>query len=313
MGTPEFAEYSLRSLVEDGFDIVGVVTVPDKPIGRHGSVLSPSPVKQYAVSRGIPVLQPEKLKDEAFLSALRALNADLQIVVAFRMLPEVVWSMPPMGTFNLHASLLPQYRGAAPINWAVINGETETGATTFFLKHEIDTGDIIGQVRIPISDDDNADSVHDRLMTEGAGLLLRTAKDIISGNAVPMPQPECDELRPAPKIFKETCKLKWNARAESVRNLIRGLSPYPAAWSTLVFDDGRKADFKIYGACISARPACGAPGTVMSDGRTYMDVCTGDGRMLSLCEVQLSGKKRMGIQAFLCGTNVSGNCFFEPE
>ena len=210
MGTPDFAVESLRALVEGGYNVVGVITMPDKPMGRHGSVLQPSAVKQYAVSVGLPVLQPEKLKDEAFLEELRALRADLQIVVAFRMLPEVVWNMPRLGTFNLHASLLPQYRGAAPINWAVINGDTETGITTFFLKHEIDTGEVIQQVHVPIADTDNVEVVHDKLMVLGGKLVLETLDAILNGTVKPIPQEEMavvGELRPAPKIFKETCRI----------------------------------------------------------------------------------------------------------
>ena len=213
MGTPDFAVESLRALVEGGYNVVGVITMPDKPMGRHGSVLQPSAVKQYAVSVGLPVLQPEKLKDEAFLEELRALRADLQIVVAFRMLPEVVWNMPRLGTFNLHASLLPQYRGAAPINWAVINGDTETGITTFFLKHEIDTGEVIQQVRVPIADTDNVEVVHDKLMVLGEKLVLETVDAILNGTVKPIPQEEMavvGELRPAPKIFKDTCRIDWN-------------------------------------------------------------------------------------------------------
>lgn len=308
MGTPEFAEFSLRKLVEGGFNVVGVVTVADKPIGRHGSVLQPSPVKQYALSCGIPVLQPEKLKDEGFLSELRSLRADLQIVVAFRMLPEVVWAMPRLGTFNLHASLLPQYRGAAPINWAVINGDSETGATTFFLQHEIDMGDIIDQIRIPVLDDDDAGTVHDKLMASGADLLIRTADSIINGTISSRPQPQLatEELRPAPKIFKDTCRIDWSADSRSIRNFIRGLSPYPAAWSVLCSDNGRETDLKIYKASLSDRTAAGiTPGTIITDGRTYMDVAAGDGCSVRLLEIQLAGKKRMPVGAFLCGFSLS--------
>ena len=214
MGTPDFAVESLKCLVEGGYNVVGVITMPDKPMGRHGSVLQPSPVKQYAVSQGLRVLQPERLKDESFVEELRSLQADLQIVVAFRMLPEVVWNMPRLGTFNLHASLLPQYRGAAPINWAVINGDTETGITTFFLKHEIDTGEIIQQVRVPIADTDNVGIVHDKLMMLGGELVLETVDAILAGTVKPVPQEKLiqseAELRPAPKIFKETCRIDWN-------------------------------------------------------------------------------------------------------
>ena len=225
MGTPDFAVESLRLLVEGGYNVVGVITMPDKPIGRHGSTLQPSPVKQYAVSKGLPVLQPEKLKDETFIQELRALEADLQIVVAFRMLPEIVWDMPRLGTFNLHASLLPQYRGAAPINWAVINGDTETGATTFFLTHEIDTGKIILQERLPIADTDDVEKVHDSLMVMGAKLVLRTVDLILEGKADATPQEafytDAKELRAAPKIFKETCRISWDSSVKRVYDFVR--------------------------------------------------------------------------------------------
>ena len=236
MGTPEFAVESLKRLVEGGYNIVGVITMPDKPMGRHGSVLQPSPVKQYAVSQGLKVLQPEKLKDESFVAELRELKADLQIVVAFRMLPEVVWNMPRLGTFNLHASLLPQYRGAAPINWAVINGETETGITTFFLKHEIDTGEIIDQVRVPIADTDNVGDVYERLMNLGGDLVVKTVDSILDGSVKTVPQDKLAEgevLRPAPKIFKETCRIDWSKGVKQIYDFVRGLSPYPAAWTEL--------------------------------------------------------------------------------
>ncbi len=310
MGTPEFAEFTLRRLVEDGYNIIGVVTMPDKPMGRHGSVLQSSPVKKYAVEQGIPVLQPEKLKDPAFLEALAALKADLQIVVAFRMLPEVVWNMPRLGTFNLHGSLLPQYRGAAPINWAIINGDKETGVTTFFLKHEIDTGDIIHQERIPILPDDNAETMHDKLMALGADLTVRTLQDVLAGNIKPIPQSDIpvSELRPAPKIFKETCRIDWNQPTARVRDFIRGLSPYPAAWTVLRSPDGTEQDFKIF----AAEPVPGAPlqvpGTITCDGRKNLQVATADGA-LRLLEVQLSGKKRMPTPAFLCGCIISGCSF----
>ena len=234
MGTPDFAVESLRALVEGGYNVVAVVTMPDKPAGR-GHQLQFSAVKQYALSVGLPILQPERLKDEAFLDELRSYQADLQIVVAFRMLPEVVWNMPRLGTFNLHASLLPQYRGAAPINWAVMNGDTETGATTFMLQHEIDTGNIILQERIPIADDENVGSVHDRLMIMGAGLVTRTVDAIIEAEncgqpIATIPQDDSIQLRPAPKIFKDTCAIDFSRTAQQIRNHVRGLSPYPAAW-----------------------------------------------------------------------------------
>lgn len=310
MGTPEFAEFTLRRLVEDGYNIIGVVTMPDKPMGRHGSVLQSSPVKKYAVEQGIPVLQPEKLKDPAFLEALAALKADLQIVVAFRMLPEVVWNMPRLGTFNLHGSLLPQYRGAAPINWAIINGDKETGVTTFFLKHEIDTGDIIHQERIPILPDDNAETMHDKLMALGADLTVRTLQDILAGNIKPIPQSDIpvSELRPAPKIFKETCRIDWNQPTARVRDFIRGLSPYPAAWTVLHSPDGNDQDFKIFAAEPVPNAPLQTPGTITCDGRKNLIVSTADGA-LRLLEVQLSGKKRMPTPAFLCGCTISGCSF----
>ena len=307
MGTPDFAVESLRCLVEGGYNVVGVVTGPDKPVGRHGSVLQPTPVKQYAVEHGLRVLQPERLKDEAFIEELRSLQADLQIVVAFRMLPEVVWSMPPLGTFNLHASLLPQYRGAAPINWAVINGDTETGVTTFFLKHEIDTGAVIRQVRVHISETDCVGDVHDRLMLLGGSVVCDTVDAIIDGTAEATPQEEMitEELRPAPKIFKDTCRIEWNRPAKQVYDFIRGLSPYPAAWTTLVASDGTEQVVKIYESvlCDVASGLSGVShpcGSIETDGKTYMNVYSSDG-LLSIKNLQLAGKKRMCIEDFLRG------------
>lgn len=318
MGTPDFAVASLRALVQGGYQVVGVVTMPDKPVGRHASVLQASPVKQYAQSVGLPVWQPEKLKDENFLADLRALRADLQIVVAFRMLPEIVWNMPRLGTFNLHASLLPHYRGAAPINWAVINGETETGVTTFFLTHEIDTGKIIRQRRLPIADTDDVGTVHDALMEMGASLVTETVDLLVSGEVQAIDQEafykDPATLRPAPKIFKDTCRIDWNRPAKAVYDFIRGLSPYPAAWTELVSADGRRQVLKIYqSAKVSMQPAGeGKPaqseakvenspaGTLRSDGRTYLEVCTADG-WLRLLSVQLAGKKRMSVGDFLNG------------
>ena len=311
MGTPEFAEFTLRRLVGDGYNIIGVVTMPDKPMGRHGSVLQSSPVKKYAVEQGIPVLQPEKLKDPAFIEQLTALKADLQIVVAFRMLPEIVWNMPRLGTFNLHGSLLPQYRGAAPINWAIINGDKETGVTTFFLKHEIDTGDIIYQERIPILSDDNAGTMHDKLMELGADLTVRTLDDIIAGKVRQIPQDQipADELRPAPKIFKETCRIDWNQPTQKVYDFIRGLSPYPAAWTVLRSSDGREQDFKIYSATPVSADTLMKPGTIRCDGKRVLEVFTADGA-IRLDEVQAAGKKRMPVCSFLCGNDLSDGCFF---
>ena len=310
MGTPEFAEFSLRRLVEGGYNIIGVVTMPDKPMGRHGSVLQSSPVKKYAVEQGIPVLQPEKLKDPLFIEQLRSLKADLQIVVAFRMLPEVVWNMPRLGTFNLHGSLLPQYRGAAPINWAIINGDKETGVTTFFLKHEIDTGDIIHQARIPILPSDNAGTMHDKLMELGADLIVKTLDDIIAGTVKQVSQQSLteSELRPAPKIFKETCRIDWNQPTAKVNDFIRGLSPYPAAWTVLHTASAGDQDFKIFSAQPVENATLQTPGTICCDGRKNLVVSTADGA-LKLLEVQIAGKKRMPISAFLCGASLSDCCF----
>ena len=310
MGTPEFAEFTLRRLVEDGYNIIGVVTMPDKPMGRHGSVLQSSPVKKYAVEQGIPVLQPDKLKDPAFIDQLSALKADLQIVVAFRMLPEIVWNMPRLGTFNLHGSLLPQYRGAAPINWAIINGDKETGVTTFFLKHEIDTGDIIYKESIPILPTDNAGTVHDKLMELGADLTVRTLDDIIADRVRPIPQDTIpvSELRPAPKIFKETCRIDWNQPTARINDFIRGLSPYPAAWTVLRSADGTEQDFKIYAAQPVTDAPIQKPGTIECDGRKNLTVSTADGA-LRLDDVQLAGKKRMPICAFLCGNDLAACTF----
>ena len=310
MGTPDFAVESLRALVEGGYNVVGVITMPDKPVGRHGSVLQPSPVKKYALSQNLPVLQPEKLKDEAFFAELRALNADLQIVVAFRMLPEVVWDMPRFGTFNLHASLLPQYRGAAPINWAVINGDTETGVTTFFLTHEIDTGKIIRQKHLPIADTDNVGVVHDALMTIGAGLVTETVDLLLAGKVDAIPQEEffkdAAELRPAPKIFKDTCRINWEQPLKKIYDFIRGLSPYPAAWTDLVAPDGSRLALKVYETEKHPASHNHATGTILTDAKSYIDVAVKDGyiRLLSL---QLAGKKRMGVKDFLNGNKQIGD------
>jgi len=307
MGTPEFAVESLKRLVEGGYNVVGVITMPDKPMGRHGSVLQPSPVKAYALSQGLKVLQPEKLKDEAFLEELRALQADLQIVVAFRMLPEAVWQMPRLGTFNLHASLLPQYRGAAPINWAVINGDTETGITTFFLKHEIDTGEIIDQVRVPIADTDNVGVVYDRLMMLGGDLVLKTVDAILAGNVKTIPQEtlsSTEPLRPAPKIFKDTCRIDWTKGVKPVYDFIRGLSPYPAAWTELCEPDSSPVTMKIYESSKEFVEHTFAPGTILTDKKTYFKVASTDG-FVHLLSVQLAGKKRMNVTDFLRGYRYS--------
>lgn len=298
MGTPDFAVESLRALVEGGYNVVAVVTMPDKPAGR-GHQLQYSAVKQYALSVGLPLLQPQRLKDESFLEELRSYQADLQIVVAFRMLPEVVWDMPRLGTFNLHASLLPQYRGAAPINWAVMNGDSETGATTFMLQHEIDTGNIILQERISIADDENVGSVHDRLMTMGAGLVTRTVDTIIDaenqGVAIStIPQDESIVLRPAPKIFKDTCAIDFSRTAEQIRNHVRGLSPYPAAWINEMPTSHPLADVlkgaKVYKVAL----------TQHAEQKGHIIVPCADG-YIDILELQLPGKKRMDAAALLNG------------
>ena len=287
MGTPDFAVESLRALVEGGYRVVAVVTMPDKPAGR-GHQLQFSAVKQYALSVGLPVLQPERLKDETFLEELRSYQADLQIVVAFRMLPEVVWNMPRLGTFNLHASLLPQYRGATPINWAVMNGDIETGATTFMLQHEIDTGNIILQERIPIADDENVGSVHDRLMTMGAALVTRTVDAIIDAeNFIKILYKMC-------KIFKDTCAIDFSWNAERIRNHVRGLSPYPAAWINELPASHPLGDMlkgaKVYKVAV----------TSLAEQKGHIIVPCGDG-YIDLLELQLPGKKRMDAAALLNG------------
>lgn len=303
-GTPDFAVESLRRLVEGGYNIVGVVTMPDKEAGR-GHKLLQSPVKQYAVEHGLRLLQPERLKNPQFVEELRSLKADLQIVIAFRMLPEVVWNMPPLGTFNLHASLLPKYRGAAPINWAVINGETETGVTTFFLKHEIDTGDIIQQRRIPIGDNDNVGIVHDKLMIMGANMVIETVDAIINGTVKPIPQDELckagTEASPAPKIFKDTCKIDWDKTMHEVRNLVRGLSPYPAAWTEITDSTGITHTAKIFEVSLTDEPqACRPAGEMWSDKSGRLLVACRDG-VISIDQLQLAGKKRMSAADFLRG------------
>jgi methionyl-tRNA formyltransferase len=297
MGTPEFAVPSLKSLVESNSNVVAVITVPDKPAGR-GQKQTASPVKLYAEAQGIPVLQPEKLKNPEFLEELRSYKADLQVVVAFRMLPEVVWSMPPKGTFNLHSSLLPQYRGAAPINWAVINGETETGVTTFFIEKDIDTGKIIFQDKEPIHREDDAGSLYERLMEKGARLVVKTVKAIEAGNYPQEPQEEPAEIRPAPKIFRETCEIDWQKPATAIQNFIRGLSPYPAAWTTL-----NGLSCKIFKSSIVEFEANDTPGQFRTDSKSYLHFKTGDG-WLSIEVLQLEGKKRMEIGDFLRGNRL---------
>ncbi|UON80904.1 methionyl-tRNA formyltransferase [Dyadobacter chenwenxiniae] len=297
MGTPEFAVPSLKSLVESNSNVVAVITVPDKPAGR-GQKQTASPVKQYAEAQGIPVLQPEKLKNPAFLEELRSYQADLQVVVAFRMLPEVVWSMPRKGTFNLHSSLLPQYRGAAPINWAVIHGETETGVTTFFIEKDIDTGKIIFQDREPIHADDDAGSLHDRLMEKGAKLVVRTVRAIEAGDYPQEPQDESAKIISAPKIFRETCEIDWQKPAAEIHNFIRGLSPYPAAWTTI-----NGLSCKIFKSKVVEFDENDTPGQFRTDSKSYLYFRTGDG-WLSIEVLQLEGKKRMEIGDFLRGNRL---------
>jgi len=296
MGTPEFAVASLDAIVAAGYNVVGVLTAPDKPAGR-GMQLSASAVKKYALDKGLPLLQPDRLKNPGFLEELRGLKADLQIVVAFRMLPEVVWSMPPMGTVNLHGSLLPQYRGAAPINWAVINGEAVTGVTTFRLQHAIDTGNILLRESFPIGEDETAGEVHDRMKVIGANLLVRTIEGLVAGTLVGRPQEDVADLKHAPKIVTETCRIDWNRPAREVHNLIRGLSPFPTAFTTL---DDRL--LKIYRSEKEMRtpPPSMAPGAYDTDGRTYLRWATPDG-YIRVTDLQLEGKKRMGTADFLRG------------
>ena len=309
-GTPDFAVESLRRLVEGGYNIVGVVTMPDKIAGR-GHRLIQSAVKQYAVEQGLHLMQPERLKDEDFVEELRSLNAQLNIVIAFRMLPEVVWAMPPLGTFNLHASLLPKYRGAAPINWAVMNGDKVTGVTTFFLKHEIDTGDVIQQKSIEIGRTDNVEVIHDKLMLLGADMVLETVDAIIAGTVKPIPQLEMldGELpTPAPKIFTETCRIDWKRPAEELYNHIRGLSPYPAAWSEIVDGQGNVYHVKIFATSEPLEKGGAAPGTINADGKHLLVQC-GDGT-LEILSLQLSGKRRMPAADFMRGFTLEG-CKFQ--
>lgn len=298
MGTPEFAVPSLEILVKNHVNIVAVVTAPDKPRGR-GQKIVYSPVKACASQYNIPVLQPLNLKSPEFLEELKSFQADLQIVVAFRMLPESVWSMPPLGTFNLHASLLPQYRGAAPIHWAIINGERETGVTTFFLKHDIDTGSVIFQEKEPIHEEDDAGTLYERLMNRGASLVLRTVQAIQSGKYPAVPQQEGTGVKHAPKIFKETCRIQWNRPGGEIRNFVRGLSPYPAAWTII----GGKT-FKIYKTAIPGKiDTAKDPGEYITDNKNYLYVKTKDGWM-SIEELQPEGKKRMDIRDFFRGNKL---------
>lgn len=297
MGTPEFAVPGLQILVENGYQVVAVVTAPDKPKGRGQKVI-PSPVKEYALSQGIPVLQPTNLKYPEFLEELSSYHANLQIVIAFRMLPEAVWNMPAIGTFNLHASLLPQYRGAAPINWAIIKGEKETGLTTFFLKHEIDTGNILFQEKEPIHPEDTAGSLYERLMHKGARLVLKTVQAIEAQNYQQQPQADAAATH-APKIFKETCQIDWHKPAESIRHFVRGLSPYPAAWTEL-----KGQHCKIYQVTLKGEAAPEKePGELVTDNKNFIAIKAAD-QLVYIEELQLQGKKRMSAKDFLRGNKL---------
>lgn len=313
MGTPDFAVESLKGLVENGYNIAGVITMPDKPSGR-GHKIQYSAVKKYALEQGLPLLQPERLKDEVFLSELKAWNADLQIVVAFRMLPEVVWDMPRLGTFNLHGSLLPQYRGAAPVNWSVINGDKETGVTTFFLTHEIDTGKIILQEKVTIGEEDNAGKIHDELMAIGAELVQKTVDLILENrvDAVAQEQLFSDEkeLKPAPKIFKETCRIDWSKSAKDIHNFIRGLSPYPTAWTELYSESKEPQMVKIYSSKVIPSAGKQQEGTIRTDNKTYLNIACTDG-FISVTEIQFAGKKAMKIDEVLRGYKIEEGAYFK--
>lgn len=307
MGTPEFAVESLKSLVEGGYNVVAVVTQPDKPVGRHQDTLQAPPVKQYALEQGLPVLQPVKMKDPEFVEQLRGFRADLQVVVAFRMLPEVVWAMPRFGTFNVHAALLPQYRGAAPINWAVINGETQTGVTTFFLDHDIDTGRIIMQEPFAIPDDADVEYVYDGLMHLGAGIALKTIEKLIAadGNIDSISQDELvaeqQELHHAPKIFKETCRISFDQPAKKVYDFIRGLSPYPGAWTEIQKEGGKAQVLKVFKTTKTGKALAEgiAVGSLRVEGKSLLVACADE--WLQLDTIQISGKKRMEARDFLNG------------
>jgi len=302
MGTPEFAVESLSALINDGQNIVGVVTNTDKPTGR-GQILKPSPVKVYAEKNGIKVLQPVDLKSDDFISRLSQLKADLQVVVAFRILPEVVWNMPRFGTFNLHASLLPDYRGAAPINWAIINGETATGVSTFFIDHDIDTGKIIFQEKVSIKKDESAGELHDRLMKTGARLVVKTVKAISTEDYKPTDQSTLlrkGEIKKAPKIFKEDCKINWHNNITDLYNFIRGLSPYPAAWTELISETNKLLSVKIFESEINKTKHITPVGKIESDGRSYLRIAV-NGGYLNLIRLQIAGKNKLGIKEFLKG------------
>jgi methionyl-tRNA formyltransferase len=312
MGTPEFSVESLKAIMEAGYPVKGVITSADKPSGR-GLQLHPSPVKQYALENNLPLLQPLRLKDPEFLAALSKWQADIQVVVAFRMLPEEVWKMPPLGTFNLHASLLPQYRGAAPINWAVINGDTRTGVTTFFLNHEIDKGAVIFTEETSIGYHETAGDVHDRLMVIGARLVVKTIEAIAADTAAGLEQHILalqEPLRSAPKIFKNDCRIKWSDDAETIYNLIRGLSPYPAAWSELITGKGDTVFVKIYFGTIIRRSHCHEYGAIETDGKTFLSVAVENG-YINIERIQMQGKKQMAIAEFLRGFPQAADCCFK--
>lgn len=311
MGTPEFAATSLKRLAAEGYNIVAVVTSVDKPAGR-GQRLHQSDVKIAAAELGLPVLQPEKLRAEEFVGAMRQLAPDLGIVIAFRMLPEVIWSMPRLGTFNLHASLLPQYRGAAPINWAIINGETQTGVTTFLLNSEIDKGAIIDQTAIDIADDDNVGTIYDKLMHIGADLVIDTVEKVASGNYTSIGQMHIDEatLKPAPKIFKEDCLIDWTATGKRIVDLIRGLSPYPAAWTHIHRPEGEPTTCKITAARFEASAGSVPIGTVTTDGKSWLGVQCADGRVL-IEQLQMAGKRSMSIREALAGWRDAADCIMK--
>ena len=301
MGTPEFAVASLRRIVEEGYNVVAVVTTPDKPAGR-GQKIHESDVKLAAKELGLPILQPEKLRDPEFVKAMEELKPDLGIVIAFRMLPEVIWAMPKYGTFNLHASLLPQYRGAAPINWAIINGEEKTGITTFLLNHEIDKGAIIGQHEEPILPEDNIGTMYDKLMTEGCDLVVETVEKIATQDFTPIEQMHIDEatLKPAPKIFKEDCKIDWSWEGERIVNFVRGLSPYPAAWTPMYLNGEEKGSSKIFEVRFSPNKGNGNIGEIISDGKEQIAVVCSDG-LIEIRSMQMAGKKRMSNKELLLG------------
>lgn len=311
MGTPEFAVETLQALVEHDYNVVAVVTKPDKPVGRHGSVLQAPAVKKYALEHGLPVLQPEKMKDENFVEQLKSYNANLQVVVAFRMLPEVVWAMPEYGTFNVHAALLPQYRGAAPINWAIINGETQTGVTTFFLDHDIDTGRIIMSKPFDIPDDADVEYVYDGLMHLGARLCLETLEHIVATDGHPATVAQSEkiedkDLKDAPKLFKENCEINWNQKAKQVYDFVRGLCPIPGAWTNLITPDGKETLLKVYRTSKTGLSTTAEPGTICIEGKRLLVATTDE--WLCFEELQLAGKKRMMARDFMNGMKELDQC-----